>query len=151
MKNKKTTKKSITLQAQPLAELGRRIGDLENHLSQQVNNDLLFFHAMLALLGMEAMIDGLFTEDEVRLLLAATSGLTIEPAKLAGIAMRINAALTEHANKENHLLVTTLTHKIAKLSFSMALWLWDTLTVYRANSSRHHDRGYLVTQFGVRQ
>jgi Fic family protein len=150
MKKEKTTKKSITLQAKPLAELGRRCGTLENHLSQQVNNDLLFFHALLDLLGMEAMIEGRFSEAEVRALLAATEGITIEPGRLAGISCRINAALAEHTTQENHPATVALMQKIGKLSVSTALWLWDRLTVYRANDHRHHDREYLVSLFGVR-
>lgn len=150
MKKQKTTKKSITIQTQALDELGRRIGDLENHLSQQVNSDLLFYHALLDLLGMEAMIEGRFTEAEVRIILLATDGLTFEPGRLAGISMRINAALAEHTTQGNHPAIVSLTQKIGKLSVSTALWLWDRLTVYRANSNRHWDREYLVSLFGVR-
>lgn len=138
------------MQAQPLAELARRYGAKENHLSQQVNSDLLFYHALLDLLGMEAMIDGRFTEAEVLTMLVATEGITIEPGRLAGISMRINAALVDHITPDNHHVIMTLTHKIGKLSVSTALWLWDRITVYRANSQRHHDREYLVSLFGVR-
>lgn len=150
MKNKKTTKKSITIQGGILAELERRHGNLENALSQQVNSDLIFYHSLLDLLTLEAMIEGRFTEAEVRLILLATEGLVVEPGRLAGIVMRINAALAEHTGKGNHQAILALTYKIGKLSISQALWLCDRITVYRANSHRHQDNEYLLALFGVR-
>lgn len=147
---KKTVKNSITIPQQTVDELARRHGEKKNALSGQVSSDLMFYHSLLDLLGMEAMIEGRFSEAEVGALIACTSGLIIEPGGLAGIAPRIAAALAEHTRKDNHQAMTLLSYKIMKLSISKALWLWDRLTVYRANSHRHQDREYLLALFGVR-
>lgn len=146
----KKQKNSLTIPKQTMEELARRYGNKQNALSGQVSSDLMFYHALLDLLGLEAMIDGRFNEDEVRLLLAYTDGMILEPGRLAGISQRITGILAEHTGADNHLAMTALSHKIMKLSISQALWLWDRLTVYRANSNRHQDREYLLALFGVR-
>lgn len=142
---KKTVKNSITIPTQVQAELARRHGPRKNALSGQISQDLMFYHALLDLLALEAMIEGSFSEAEILLLLASTSALVVEPGKLAGIAPRMAAALAEHTGQD-----TLLSHKIMKLSISRSLWLWDRLTVYRANSHRHQDREFLLALFGVR-
>ena len=133
-----------------MEELARRYGEKKNALSGQVSNDLSFYHALLDLLGMEAMIEGSFSETEILLLLAATSGMAVDPGSFAGIAPRIAAALAEHSCRDNHQATAILSHKIMKLSISKSMWLWDRITVYRANSHRHQDREYLLALFGAR-
>jgi hypothetical protein len=146
----KKQKNSLTIPKQTMEELARRYGNKQNALSGQVSSDLMFYHALLDLQGMEAMIDSRFSEAEVRLLLASTAGLAVEPGALAGIAPRITAALAEHVRPDKHQAITFLSYKIMKLSVCQALWLWDRLTVYRATSNRHQDREYLLALFGVR-
>lgn len=146
----KKQKNSLTIPQQTMEELARRYGNKQNALSGQVSSDLIFYHALLDLLGMEVMIEGRFSEAEVQLLLVATDGLVLEPGRLASIAPRITAAIAEHTHAENHQAMTAMSYKIMKLSISKALWLWDRLTVYRANSHRHQDREYLLALFGVR-
>ena len=150
MKKQKSIKKSITIPPKTVDELGRRCGTKKNALSGQVSSDMMFFHALLDLLGLEAMIDGRFSEAGVQLLLAHTNGMVLEPGRLASIAQRITATLAEHTSADNHLAMTALSSKIMKLSVSQALWLWDRLTVYRANSHRNEDREYLLALFGVK-
>ncbi|MBU2538101.1 MAG: hypothetical protein KKH22_06655 [Proteobacteria bacterium] len=147
---KKTVKNSITIPQSTVDELARRHGGKKNALSGQVSSDLRFYHALLDLLGMEAMIDGSFSEAEILLLIAATTGMKVDPGSIAGIAPRIAAALAEHTSKDNHQAMSLLSHKVMKLSISKALWLWDRLTVYRANSDQNQNRGYLLALFGVR-
>ncbi|MFA7346891.1 MAG: hypothetical protein WCZ86_03930 [Desulfurivibrionaceae bacterium] len=146
----KKIKNSLTIPQQTMEELGRRCGNKQNALSGQVSRDLMFYHSLLDLLGMEAMIEGSFSEPEILLLLAATSTLAVDSGSLAGIAPRIAAALAEHTCRENHQAMAILSRKVMKLSISKALWLWDRLTVYRANGHRHQDREYLLALFGVR-
>lgn len=147
---KKTVKNSLTIPQSTVDELVRRHGNKANALSGQVSSDLMFYHALLDLIGMESMIEGSFSEAEVGALIACTSGMVMGPGSIAGIAPRIAAALAEHPRKDNHQAMSLLSHKVMKLSISKALWLWDRLTVYRANSQRHQDREYLLALFGVR-
>lgn len=150
MKKQKTIKNSLTIPQSTVDELVRRHGNKANALSGQVSSDLMFYHALLDLIGMESMIEGSFSEAEVGALIVCTSGMVIEHGSIAGIAPRIAAALAEHTRKDNHQAMSLLSHKVMKLSISKALWLWDRLTVYRANSQRHQDREYLLALFGVR-
>lgn len=150
MKKEKTIKKSVTVQPETLKTLLRRSGNRENGLSSQVNNDLRLYHALMDLLAMEAMVESRFSEGEVLLLLRSTDGMVVEPGRLASIAMRITGAIAEQTRPENHQAMSALAYKIRNLSMVAALWLWDAITVYRANSQRHQDREYLLALFGVR-
>lgn len=150
MKKEKTIKKSLTVQPENMKALLRRSGNRENGLSSQVNNDLRLYHALMDLLAMEAMMESRFSEGEVMLLLWVPDGMVVEPGRLAGIAMRITGAIAEQTRPENHQAMSALAYKIRNLSMVAALWLWDAITVYRANSQRHQDREYLLALFGVR-
>ncbi len=150
MKKEKTIKKSVTVQPETMKALLRRSGNKENGLSSQVNNDLRLYHALMDLLAMEAMVEARFSEGEVLLLLRVTDGMVVEPGRLSGIAMRIRGAIVEQTRPENYPAMLALADKIRNLSMVTALWLWDAITVYRANSHRHQDREYLLALFGVR-
>lgn len=150
MKKEKTIKKSVTVQPETMKALLRRSGNRENGLSSQVNNDLRLYHALMDLQALEAMMESRFSEGEVLRLLRATDGMVVEPGRLTSISMRISGAIAEQIRPENHQAMSVLAYKVRNLSLVAALWLWDALTVYRANSQRHQDREYLLALFGVR-